>query len=401
MTEAKRPFRIGVNYWPRSSAMYWWLRFDAGEVEEDFARIAEAGFDSVRIFTLWEDFQPEPQRVSVRCLDRLVEVAEIAGSNGVGLVPTLFTGHMSGANWIPRWAVEPKAEPGPFPLVSEGREIAGAPVNWYTDPGVRAAQARLAREIASALRGHPAMWAYDLGNEPSNAVRPPARELGRDWLDRIADAIRSTDPAPRLTIGLHPRDLEEDTMLGPAEAARVADFLCMHGYPVYSRFARGPDDDHLLPFLGLLTRQLGGTDVLFAELGAPTRPGGRQPASLELPLLTEDAAAGFIGRALDRLRESGHLGAMIWCYADYAAKLASSPPFDRAPHEMRFGLFRADGSPKPAVEEVRRHTALERREAPRELSWFDVDPARFYESEPSEALPRLYGRYLEHSGAAA
>lgn len=393
-------FRLGVNYWPRSSAMSWWRRFDAVEIEEDFARIAEAGFDSVRIFALWEDFQPDPGRVSLRVLDRLVEVAEIARSSGLALLPTLFTGHMSGANWIPPWAVDPKADPGPFPLVSGGAVVSGAPMNWYGERGIRSAQARLAREIASALRGHPAVWAYDLGNEPSNAVEPPSRQLGRDWLETIAEAIRAADPGPRLTIGLHQGDLERDRKLGPADAAVVADFLSMHAYPVYCRFARGAEDEHLPSFFGLLARRLGAKDVLLEELGAPTRPREGEPRASTVPLVSEEAAGAFLGRAVDRLHESGHLGAMIWCYADYASVLSTSPPFDRAPHEMRFGLFRADGSPKPAVAEIRARPSRARRNPPRELPWFDLAADRFYEADLPEALPRLYGRYLEHAGAA-
>ena len=36
-----QPFTLGVNYWPRRKAMYWWSDFDAGEVREEFAVIKE------------------------------------------------------------------------------------------------------------------------------------------------------------------------------------------------------------------------------------------------------------------------------------------------------------------------------------------------------------------------
>jgi endo-1,4-beta-mannosidase len=55
--------RLGINYWPISSAMYWWRRFDAAEVAQDFGRIRAAGFNTVRFFLRWEDFQPTPERV--------------------------------------------------------------------------------------------------------------------------------------------------------------------------------------------------------------------------------------------------------------------------------------------------------------------------------------------------
>ena len=43
-------FTLGVNYWPRRKAMYWWSGFDAGEVDEEFAIIKEIGLNVVRIF---------------------------------------------------------------------------------------------------------------------------------------------------------------------------------------------------------------------------------------------------------------------------------------------------------------------------------------------------------------
>ena len=80
--------------------MGWWSRFDLAEVEADFARIAACGLDSVRVFLTWEDFQPAPDRVDRWMLERLVRVADLAGGLGLALIPTLFTGHMSGVNRI-------------------------------------------------------------------------------------------------------------------------------------------------------------------------------------------------------------------------------------------------------------------------------------------------------------
>ena len=35
-----QPFILGVNYWPRRKAMYWWSQFEAGEVREEFEIVA-------------------------------------------------------------------------------------------------------------------------------------------------------------------------------------------------------------------------------------------------------------------------------------------------------------------------------------------------------------------------
>ena len=105
------PFRLGVNYWPARTAMGWWTAFDPAEAAADFSRIADCGFDSVRIFLTWEDFQPTPSHVDSTMLDRLVTTLNEAQSAGLSVMPTLFTGHMSGVNWIPSWALAQGAIP--------------------------------------------------------------------------------------------------------------------------------------------------------------------------------------------------------------------------------------------------------------------------------------------------
>ena len=55
-------FTLGVNYWPRRKAMRFWADFDRAEVREEFSVIAELGLHVVRIFLLWDDWQPAPDR---------------------------------------------------------------------------------------------------------------------------------------------------------------------------------------------------------------------------------------------------------------------------------------------------------------------------------------------------
>ena len=372
--------------------MGWWTQFDRAEVAADFARIAESGLDSVRVFLTWEDFQPTPNAVDDAMLERLVTVADLAGELGLALVPTLFTGHMSGVNWIPPWALGGADGDDRFRVVSGGRVVASGLRNWYADPVVRDAQALLAREAAAALAGHEAQWAWDLGNENSNCVLPPDRAAAGTWLERMACAIRGADDTALVTVGLHMEDLEEDRMLGPDEAARVCDFLTMHGYPIYARWSDGPTDDQLLAFLARMTGWLGNErEVLFSEFGVPTYRRGEQLGSALL--IEETAAAAYTAMALDGLRRAGCLGAMLWCYSDYDPALWDSPPFDLAVHERSFGLWRADGSSKPAVAAVAAFAGADRcHTGPDDESWIDIDRSEFY-LDPSAQLARLYRRY--------
>jgi endo-1,4-beta-mannosidase len=203
-------FRLGVNYWPARTAMGWWKDFDPSEVAADFARISASGFDSLRLFLTWEDFQPAPDRVDASMLRRLVLVADLAGAAGLAVVPTLFTGHMSGVNWIPAWALGASDGDKRFRVVSGGRVTFAGLRNWYTDRSMAQAQVLLAGEAAAAVAGHAALWAWDLGDENSNCVLPPSRSAAQEWLQRIATAIRAADASALITVGPHMEDLEED-----------------------------------------------------------------------------------------------------------------------------------------------------------------------------------------------
>ena len=46
--------------------MYWWRDFARDEVAEEFDVIAGLGLRLVRLFLLWEDFQPTPEAVAKR-----------------------------------------------------------------------------------------------------------------------------------------------------------------------------------------------------------------------------------------------------------------------------------------------------------------------------------------------
>jgi hypothetical protein len=193
-------------------------------------------------------------------------------------------------------------------------------------------------------------------------------------------------------------DLEEDRKLGPREVSEACDLLSMHGYPIYARWAECPTDEHHLPFLADITRWLGdGRDVLFSEFGLPTYRRGDPVGEAArhqsgASLVDEDDAAAYTERALSELQRAGCVGAMLWCYSDYEPASGGSPPLDLAVHERTFGLWRADGSPKPCVRVVEAFAGARRSPGPRHYPWIDIEAAEFC-VEPGLALPRLYELY--------
>jgi endo-1,4-beta-mannosidase len=143
-------FSLGINYWPRRSAMAMWQRFDPGEIREDFARIAGLGLDVVRFFLRWSDFQPQPDAIDRSLLARLEALADIAAEAGLRAMPTLFCGHMSGVNWLPAWTLDPSTPAGRFRTITERGEGQHGIGDFYTG-SLLEAQLLFARTVGERL----------------------------------------------------------------------------------------------------------------------------------------------------------------------------------------------------------------------------------------------------------
>ena len=213
-SDQSRPFLIGVNYWPRRKAMYWWEDFDAGEVREEFAIIADLGITHVRIFLLWESFQPSRGTVNTRCLEHLRDVCDIAGENHLYLQVVFFTGHMSGPGWAPKWLIDDSRlrQSVDRQLVGVARPAGDehAIHSPYDVSFVIEAEDYLLRSVCSAVGNHPAVWSWSLGNEPDLFHRPASAAAGRRWVRARVATIREVDPDRPVLIGLHYANLEAD-----------------------------------------------------------------------------------------------------------------------------------------------------------------------------------------------
>ena len=403
-------FVTGINYWPRSSAMYAWSRFDAGEWREDFARIKALDFDLVRFFLSWDDFAPAADSMSERALEDCAAVMEALQDAGLRGMPTLFCGHMSGVNWLPSWALDPAVAHGRFRTISGGAEQAYGIGDFYADPGLLAAQRRFCSSLAERIGDHPALACWDLGNEFSNLREPASAAQAREWSVQLSAALAQHSHAP-VTGGTHGEDLTRDRNLRLSSICEPWPFACMHGYSVYSEFAAGRLDSDVVPFLSRLAHAFSTKPVLFAEYGNPTCPPGMRSGAGTIALpgepgfgaratgaadeapyvcLSEDEMAGYGEAVFEKLHRDGAIGALWWCWADYDPALATLPPFDAAPHELSFGIIRADGSEKPIAGRLAR-LARERRtvlRAPRP----EIDEAEHYRGLPASTT-REYARY--------
>ena len=151
-------------------------------------------------------------------LANLVKVADIAAENGLGLDVTFFTGHMSGPNWSPRWLLGGDLPPSAHQhwlrdVVSNGKIIDKGYRNMFHDEMALNATRLLLKTVVSALKDHPGIWMWNLGNEPDLFAWPNTSDEGAAWVKEMVDLIKSIDPNHPVTIGLHGDGLHRDNGL--------------------------------------------------------------------------------------------------------------------------------------------------------------------------------------------
>lgn len=412
----EKNFTLGVNYWPRRKAMYWWPNFDAAEVDDDFALIQSLGLNVARIFLLWDDFQPEPTSVDKTALTNLVRVADLAAKHNLGLDVTFFTGHMSGPNWAPRWLIqEREGYPSVYfgfvrQVVSQGKIVPnGNYRNMFTDPLALEAERLLLKTVVGALKGHEGIWMWNLGNEPDLFAWPENAAQGRAWTREMTGIIKDIDNQTPVTVGLHGGDIEEDTGLRVHDIFAETDVAVMHAYPMYTEWVRGPLDPDHVPFMTALTAHFAGKPALMEEFGGCTNLPGQSSANWEWQaygldraqfMASEQDFAEYIRQVLPNIHEVGATGAMIWCFADYAEELWNVPPCGESRHERHFGLVRPDGSLKPHAEVIRQFAATHPKvkPIPDYAKFPGLSGEDFYGKKMYEEMGTLYQEYLNRKG---
>lgn len=399
-----KPFVLGVNYWPSHKGPYWWSDFDAGEVQEEFSQIAGLGLTLVRLFLTWDDWQPAPDTVSTSCLKNLVTVCNIADDLGLRLNPTFFCGFMSGTSWAPGWLLNDSLPDPPHrQVVSGGKQVNQGYYNPFTNPTALEASRLQLRTVVDALKDHPAVAMWDLGNEPDGFARPPNRRVAREWVHEMTGIIKSLDPDTPVTYGMHMANLDRNNALRLDDVFSEVDVAVMHPYPLYCDWARGPLDSDLPAYACALTSALCGKPTLMQEFGGCTAPPGEESYIMaweaeeqhrRIFMASEEAFAEYVEQVLPKVQRTGATGAMIWSYKDYVPALWGLPPCNHAPHERFFGLVRNDGTPKPHAKVIQKFAESKPIVQPATHTVeLDITPDEYYRDAKTH-LVRLYDVFL-------
>ena len=353
---AGEAYLVGVNYWASHAAHRMWERWDAARVERDMALAASMGLNAVRAFFWTPQVNPFPGVVDEQVLERFGQFLEICRRHGIGVLPTLFVGHMSGTNWDIPWR--------------QGRHFCADPYMVYWE-------SEFVRHVVGRFRGHPAVLGWVLTNELPNYTGGMPPETATVWTRAMHQAVKEADPGALVGTGDGARcEVRPDYDGFRVEWIRDhVDWVGVHLYN-YFWWEQGDFDDLRKSYhIPCRLRYVDvGKPVLLEEFGLSDLIAG------------PEEAAGYYRSVLYSAWVNGACGALAWCLTDF--DLAEEVPYLFQPHELRFGVATADGRLKPQGEEL---AAFARFARERRIHRFQMAP-------PSEAILVPYYMYEDRPG---
>lgn len=214
---------------------YWVDQWEA--VVGDFQEMKQLGANVVRIHLQFGKFMKGPDDPDNAALDRYARLVRLAERLGLYLDVTGLGSYLK--KDVPEWYHE----------MTENER-------WT-------AQARFWQAVASRSSDSPAIFCYDLMNEPTvpggkeaqdnwlgpafadsnkhfvqfitrNAKGRPRPQIARHWINDMVEAIREVDKHHLVTVGLVPWSLDRPGLTSgfvPGQVTGALDFIAMHIYP--------------------------------------------------------------------------------------------------------------------------------------------------------------------------
>ena len=332
---------VSLDYQPAATGPFLWQAFDTAAVSSDLAAIARAGFREVRVGLAWDSFMPDARGVDPRRMSEFDTLLRVAGAHGMGIVPVLFIQAHGDCVFLPARAVMRDARRRGVRVLSEGMPEPGGPRDVWTDPLMLELADRWARAMAAGFANHPALAAWDLGDDPARVLRPRRIPDLAAWVAVAGAPLRQRGDRVQMTLGADELLRGRGARLGSLSG--LLDRVDITVRPAQLRRLQLPEPEALL-FIAQLAQALAGDQggQIGLALAMPS-PGGDEEGMDEL------AAAATVDQLVERRTEAGvsALRATAWC--DLHPRLRERAPYDRHDWRRRCGLLRLDGAEKPAL----------------------------------------------------
>lgn len=307
---------LGVNYWSRAGGPFMWRDYDDDVVRDELDTLRKHGVALTRSFLFWPDFHPEPDVVDEAMMDAYATFLATSAELGVLTIPTFLVGHMSGEDWDVPWRA--------------GRDL-------YTDPFMLDRQAWFIGRVVERFAGSGAVWGWLVSNEFTNYAGTSTPDAVRGWAQVCAAAIRDAGGTQPMSLGDGAWTMEltgRDNGFRIRQQLDLVDFIGPHSYPM--------DTDQL---------RVHASASFSCELAHFGKPVVLEEFGVSDALSSDDAASALYRQSFHLSLLAGATGWIPWNNTDF--DLWDQDPYRHHPFELGFGLTRADGSPKPQLEEVR------------------------------------------------
>jgi hypothetical protein len=270
------------------------------------------GFNTVRFFLFWQDFEPIRKQYNQAAFLKLMEFARIARDEEIFLIPTMINGWMSGVCFDVPWRQGRCLYTGE--MLDAGCEYVG--------------------KVAECLKEYDeAILSYDLSNEVVCFGGSTDQATVRQWTGRLNESIKAKHPAALVTLGSAHDGAVLDTGFG--YPAQQVDFYCTHGYPLWSPFniesIESSKSAMYLSFLTAFGKTFG--SLMVQEFGSPSS------------WANDEIIARYYQRVLYSTWAAGACGWLAWCWKDFAT---TDEPYESGGiFETYCGVTRANGELKP------------------------------------------------------
>jgi endo-1,4-beta-mannosidase len=326
----KRFVPVGVNWVPAKAGMAWPYRWNAAEIEADFAQMHELGVNTVRLDLVWPWWEPRPDDFNQEAFHQLDQLIELANRYKIYLHPELLVGGEVGEAY---WDV-------PY---RHGRDP-------QSDPFMLRVETDFAARIAKSFGASSAIMAWDLTDEPPFWVSQGTSDsAAMNWTRLISGAIRRYDKMHPIVVGTSMQDVEHGPFR-PDPLAGEVDFFSVHPYTIYS--------SRLFPDAMLSERQTYGAAFETALSSGAGHPVMVQELGASTAQYSPEAVARYDRTAMYSSLAAGANGFLLWCYTDAAPEQIASAPYLRSPHETQFGVVTWDRKPKPAARMMTEFTKI-------------------------------------------
>ena len=332
---------VSLDYQPATTGPFLWQAFDTAALTTDLAAIARAGFQEVRVGLAWDSFMPDARGVDPRRMGEFDSLLRVAAAHGMRIVPVLFIQAHGDCVFLPRRAVRRDARRRGVRVLSDGMQEPGGPRDAWTDPLMLELADGWARAMAAGFAGHPALAAWDLGDDPASVLRPRRIPDLAGWVALVGEPLRRRGDRIQITLGAEDLLRARGVRLGSLSG--LLDRIDIAVRPAQLRRLQLPEPEALL-FVAQLAQALAGEQPgqIGMALAMPS-PGDDDEGT------DEPVAAAAVDQLVERRTEAGvsALRATVW--RDLHPRLRERAPYDRHDWLRRCGLVRLDGAEKAAL----------------------------------------------------